>query len=88
MTSALVFRQGGEAPETIFTNEYDFAGRVVRQTLADGRSFAIEYTGSATEQLTQVKVTEASGRVLTLSLRPNSFVARAMPVRFPGTYTR
>ncbi|MEU6426623.1 RHS repeat-associated core domain-containing protein [Microbispora sp. NPDC046973] len=48
---------------TYLTNEYDTAGRVLRQTLTDGQVYDFAYTTDANGQITETRVTEPGGRV-------------------------
>jgi YD repeat-containing protein len=87
MTSMAVVRQSGEQPVTVFTNEYDTQGRVIRQNLVDGSVYTAEYTMDAhnNRSSAKIKVTEPSGRVLEVT-RPsyNSYIVRTTPIRFPA----
>jgi YD repeat-containing protein len=84
MTAMAVDTSSGE-PVTVFTNEYDSSGRVVRQTLAGGSVYRLAYETDLRSPRNHVKLTEPSGRVLEI-IRPsdNDFVVRSTTVRFPA----
>jgi hypothetical protein len=83
ITSMAVVREAGAPPVTVFTNEYDSAGRVIRQTLADGSIFDIEYSKAWFGGRPNVKVTEPSGRVLEISRASDyNCIVHTSPIRF------
>jgi len=85
MTTMAVVREAGASPVTVFTNEYDSAGRVIRQTLADGGIFNIEYLKASFGGRPNVKVTEPSGRVLEITRASDySYIVHTSPIRFPA----
>jgi YD repeat-containing protein len=83
MTKLAVIRRPGDSPVTILSNEYDSAGRVVRQTLADVGVYRMEYTMGSNKEATYVKLTEPSGRIVEITHPSRSaYVVRTTPVRF------
>jgi YD repeat-containing protein len=85
MTKLAVIRRPCDSPVTILSNEYDSAGRVARQTLADVGVYRMEYTMGSNNEATHVKLTEPSGRIVEIT-HPyrNAYVVRTTPVRFPA----
>jgi YD repeat-containing protein len=83
-TMAVIDTSGGE-PVTVFTNEYDSSGRVVRQTLAGGSVYRLAYETDLRTGRNNAKLTEPSGHVLEI-IHPsdNDFVVRSTTVRFPA----
>ena len=88
MTSVSVMRKPGTEPETILTNEYDSQGRVVKQTLAGVGSYKLEYIASNRGASSEVKLTDPSGRIVTIAVGQNVWIARTTPVRYHAVLRR
>jgi len=58
---------------TFLTNEYDAAGRVIRQTQADDTVFEFAYTLDGTGQITQTDVTDPRGFVRRVAFNPSGY---------------
>ncbi len=85
MTNLAVVRSPGDLPVNIVSNEYDDAGRVVHQTLADIGEYRMEYTVASNNQVTKTKLTEPSGRIVEVSRSGGSeYAVHTTPVRFPA----
>ncbi len=85
MTRVAVIRRPGDRPVTVVSNEYDAAGRVVRQTFAGVGVYQMDYTMGANKEVAHVKLTEPSGRVVDLTrVNRDEYAVRTMPVRFPA----
>lgn len=82
MTSVSVVRKVGAPPETILTNEYDAQGRVVKQTLAGGRSYEMQYLAARGTYTSEMDLTDPSAQVARIRIGDNAWVARVKPVRF------
>lgn len=75
---------------TYLRNEYDSAGRVVRQTLADGGTYTFQYT-TAGQTITQTQVTDPRGHVTTYRFNSAQYVTqvdRPGPTTYTTTYER
>jgi RHS repeat-associated protein len=75
------------------TNDYDSAGRVIRQTQADGTSYEFAYTLDAQGKITQVDVTDPRGYVRRVTLNTKGYVltdtrALGQPIQQTTTYER
>jgi YD repeat-containing protein len=82
MTAVSVVRKTGAPAETILANEYDSQGRVVKQTMAGGRSYEIHYIAARGRYTTEVDLTDPAGQVSRIRIGDNAWVAHLRPVRF------
>jgi YD repeat-containing protein len=85
MTSISVLRKGGAVARRILTNEYDATGRIIRQTLADGSVYEIQYGPVINAHAVSVDLKEPSGRILHLHLYESSYKARTDSIKYPAT---
>jgi YD repeat-containing protein len=83
MTRVSVINAPGEEPQTLVTNEYDPAGHLVKETLADGSQYEIKYQAFAGRRASQLTVHEPSGRLLHFALTDGDYHEWTTPVRFP-----
>lgn len=83
MTRVSVINAPGEEPQTLVTNEYDPAGHIVKETLANGSQYEIKYQAFTARHASQLTVHEASGRLLHFVLTDEDYHEWAAPVRFP-----
>jgi RHS repeat-associated protein len=58
---------------TQVTNEYDAEGRVIKQTLANQKTYLFSYTTDAGGQITQTDVTDPRGNVRRITFSPNGY---------------
>jgi YD repeat-containing protein len=58
---------------TYLTNEYDSAGRVIKQTQADNSTFLFAYTLGASGRIEQVDVTNPRGFVRRITMNPSGY---------------
>jgi hypothetical protein len=90
MTTFSVIRRPGNAPKVMLTNEYDDFGRVVKQTIAGGKTCSIRYTYPVTSSQYHSIVTDFSGQGLDIS--PNGpddgYTAKAEPVKYRALANR
>jgi YD repeat-containing protein len=87
MTKVEVIRQPNEPAVTILSNEYDSAGRIVHQTLADVGEYRMEYTMGPRNEATHVKLTEPSGRVVEINrVNRDVYAVHTTPIRFPAVH--
>jgi len=84
MTTISVIRRAGETPKRVLFNEHDSSGRVVRQTLGDGRTYRMQYGATAKGHVLALRVTDTAGHMLDLTIGEDDYIARATPVRFPA----
>jgi YD repeat-containing protein len=84
MTGISVMRKAGAVARPILTNEYDAAGRVVRQTLADGSVYEIKYGPVVNTHAASVDLKEPPGRILHLRLYESNYEARTDLVKYPA----
>lgn len=70
---------------TYLTNEYDSAGRVIKQTQADGGFYTFRYT-LAGSTITQTEVTDPNGKTTTYRFNSRQYIARIVDVN--GQMTR
>ena len=85
LMSVSVVSAPGAAPVQILTNEYDSQGHVSRQTLPGGESVQLEFTKAPGKSRYDVKLTDPSGRILTLTRSSDfNYLVRASSVRFPA----
>jgi len=84
MTRVSVINAPGEQPVTLVTNEYDAAGHVIKETLADGSEYKINYQSFYGRHAAQLTVQESSGRLLHFRLTNEDYTEWSYPVRFPA----
>ncbi|TCO55791.1 RHS repeat-associated core domain-containing protein [Actinocrispum wychmicini] len=64
-----------DARGTVYlTNEYDAAGRVQKQTLADGGIYIISYTTDSSGKVTSTSLTDPRGHVRRLTFNPAGYI--------------
>jgi YD repeat-containing protein len=88
MTRVSVINAPGEQAQTLVINEYDPAGHLVKETLADGSQYEIKYLAFAGMHASQLTVREPSGRFLHFSLSDEDYHEWTTPVRFPRVSNR
>ena len=88
MTSVSVIRAAGEPPVKLLTNEYDPAGHVLRQTLADGSEYKINYQSFTGRRASELTVREPSGRVLHFKITNEDYKEWTYPVRYRAVSSR
>ena len=84
MTAVSISPRPGESPRTILKNDYDSSGRIVRQILADGSTYRIEYLDIGRNHVREVKVTDPAGHTLDLTIGDKDYTARSLLVRYPA----
>lgn len=88
MTSVSVIRAAGEPPVKLLTNEYDPAGHVLTETLADGTKYMINYQSFAGKRASELTVRDPSGRLLHFKLTNEDYREWTYPVRYPAASLR
>jgi len=83
MTRVSVINAPGEEPQTLVMNEYDPAGHLTKETLADGSYYEISYQAFAGKNPSQFTVRDLSGRLLHLTLVGADYHEWTAPVKFP-----
>jgi len=85
LTSISVIASLGAPPVQILANEYDAEGHVSRQTLSSGEVVQLQYTKVPPSSRYNVKITDPSGRILTLRrLSDFDYTVRSSAIRFPA----
>jgi YD repeat-containing protein len=84
MTSVSIRQSAGAHARRILTNEYDAAGHLIRQTLADGSVYEIKYGPFTNEHAANVNLKEPSGRILHLRLYESGYEARTDSIKYPA----
>jgi YD repeat-containing protein len=74
----------GAPPTSVLKTDYDSFGRVIRQVLADGSTYTIEYIQTGKDHVREVKVTAPDGHVLDTTIGDEAYTTINYPTRFPG----
>jgi YD repeat-containing protein len=85
MTQIAVAEKKGAKPHVILTNEYDKQERVIKQVLADGSTYRMQYGPKVGEYGGTATLVDPEGRTLKFTIDPNAdgYTERAGHVRFP-----
>jgi YD repeat-containing protein len=74
----------GAPPTNVLKTDYDSFGRAIRQVLADGSTYAIEYVQAGPDHVREVKVTAPNGQVLDTMIGNDAYTTIKYPTRFPA----
>jgi YD repeat-containing protein len=77
----------GAPPTTVLKTDYDSFGRTIRQVLADGSTYTVQYMQTGKDHVREVKVTAPDGHVLDTMIGDDAYTTITYPTRFPAIGT-